>query len=226
MTITSERRGRKNGLTRDLLLETAGQVFATVGFEGASGRDICERAGANAAAISYYFGGIEALHEAVVEEAHTRLVGLYPVLDLVGSTGTAESRLTRLFQMLLETALDAGGGSGWPIKVLMREALGKSDHLDVLRQADLVPKLRVIRSLIAEFMDLPEDHSAATDACLAYLSVSVMLHMADHEAIERAFPLFRTGSNLTSKHFTEFMLGGIRQLSNFAKKQEEQLPVR
>lgn len=226
MTRPGEQRSKKTGPTRDLLLETAGQVFAAVGYEGASGRDICERAGANAAAISYYFGGIEALHEAVVEEAHTRLVGLYPVLDLVGGTGTVESRLTRLFQMLLETALDAGGGSGWPIKVLMREALGKSDHLDVLRQADLVPKLRVIRSLIAEFMDLPEDHSAATDACLAYLSVSVMLHMADHEAIERAFPLFGTGSNLTSKHFTEFMLGGIRQLSNFAKKQEEQLPVR
>lgn len=219
MTRAREQRSKKTGSTRDLLLETAGQVFAAVGFEGASGRDICERAGANPAAINYYFGGIEALHEAVVEEAHTRLVCLYPVLELVSSAGTAEYRLTRLFQMLLETALEVGGGSAWPIKVLMREALGRSDHLDALRQTDLVPKLRGIRSLIAEFMDLPEDHSAATDACLAYLSVSVMLHMADHEAIDRAFPLFQRGSSMISTHFTEFMLGGIRQLSNFAKKQ-------
>lgn len=215
-----ERRAKKTGSTRELLLETAGQVFAAVGFEGASGRDICERAGANPAAISYYFGGIEALHEAVVEEAHRRLVGLYPVLELVSSSGTAEERLTKLFQMLLETATDSAKGAAWPIKVLMREVLGKSEHLDVLRQADLVPKLRITRALIAEFMELPEDHSAATDACLAYLSVSVMLHMGDHEAIERAFPLFRAGGNLTSIHFTEFMLGGIKRLAAYAKLQE------
>lgn len=220
MSKTRDRRIRKSGSTRDALLETAGVVFAAVGFEGASGRDICERAGANPAAINYYFGGIEALHEAVVEEAHSRLVGLYPVLELVGSTGTAEYRLTKLFQMLLETALDAGGVGAWPIKVLMREALGKSDHLDVLRQTDLVPKLRIIRSLIAEFMELPEDHRAATDACLAYLSASVMLHMADHEAIESAFPLFQTGRDQIGTHFTEFMLGGIRRLSSFVKRQE------
>lgn len=216
-----ERRVKKAGSTRELLLETAGQVFASVGFEGASGRDICERAGANAAAISYYFGGIEALHEAVVEEAHTRLVGLYPVLELVSSSGTAEDRLTRLFQMLLETAMDSGEEGAWPIKVLMREVLGKSSHLDVLRQDNLVPKLRIIRALIAEFMELPEDHGAATDACLAYLSVSVMLHMGDHKAIESAFPLFRASGNLTSIHFTEFMLGGIKRLAAYAMTQDK-----
>ena len=223
MTRVRERRV-KSGATSNQLLETAGEIFAAVGFEGASGRDICERAGVNAAAINYYFGGIEGLHEAVVEEAHARLVGLNPVLEMVSSTGSAESRLTRLFQALLETAIDVGGGVAWPIKVITREALGKSDHLDVLRESDLVPKLRVIRSLVAEYMDIPEDHPAATDACLAYLSVSVMLHMADHQAIQRAFPSFETIALADSQivaHFTEFMLGGIKRLSEFSKEQGE-----
>ena len=217
------RRTIKSGPTRQALLETAGEVFAAVGFEGASGRDICERAGANVAAINYYFGGIEGLHEAVVEEAHARLVGLAPVLELVSSTGTAEWRLTRLFQLLLETSLDIAGSTAWPMKVLTRESLGKSDHLDVLRETDLVPKLRVVRRLIAEFMELPEDHGAATDACLAYLSASVMLHMADHQAIQRAFPSRRAGNLADSSivaHLTEFMLGGIKRLSEVIKLQE------
>ena len=134
-------RGRpiKNGQTRQLLLETAGEVFAAVGFDGASGRDICERAGVNVAAINYYFGGIEGLHEAVVEEAQARVVGLAPVLELVGSAGTAESRLIRLFQLLLETGLDSAGVTAWPMKVLAREALGKSDHLDTLRETASSP---------------------------------------------------------------------------------------
>ena len=218
----ARRRTIKSGPTRQALLETAGEVFAAVGFEGASGRDICERAGANVAAINYYFGGIEGLHEAVVEEAHARIVGLTPVFELVSSAGTAEWRLIRLFQLLLKTALDNGGVDAWPIKVLSREALGKSDHLDALRETDLVPKLRVVRGLIAEFMELPEDHGAATDACLAYLSISVMLHMADHQAIQRAFPSLRPGNLADSPivaHFTEFMLGGVKRLSEVSKRQ-------
>ncbi|RZF63444.1 DUF1956 domain-containing protein [Sphingomonas populi] len=221
-------RPKKDNPARQLLLETAGEVFAALGFEGASGRDICERAGVNAAAINYYFGGIEGLHAAVVEEAHARMVGLDPVLELVSSTGTAESRLIRLFQLLLETALDSAGLTAWPMKVLMREALGKSDHLDLLREADLVPKLRVIRGLVAEFMELPENDPAATDACLAYLSVSVMLHMADHQAIQRAFPSLRAGDLAESPivaHFTAFMLGGIERLSDIAKRNAVQPPI-
>ena len=216
-------RRAKNSPTRQTLLEKAGEVFAAVGFEGASGRDICERAGVNAAAINYYFGGIEGLHEAVVEEAHARMGGLAPVLELVDGDGTAEWRLTRLFQHLLETSLNVAGGTAWPIKILTRQALGKPDHLDMLREADLVPKLRVVRGLVAEFMELPEDHDAATDACLAYFSVSVMLYMADHEAIQRAFPSGRHGDLADSSivaYLTEFMLGGMKRLSEVAKSKE------
>lgn len=216
-------RGAKSGHTRQLLLETAGEVFAAVGFDGASGRDICERAGVNVAAINYYFGGIEGLHSAVVEEAHARMVGLAPMLEMISSDGTAESRLIKLFELLLETALVSEGVTAWPMKVLSREALGKSDHLDVLRETDLVPKLRVVRGLIAEFMGLPEDHDAATDGCLAYLSLSVMLHMTDHQAARRAFPSLRSGSLADSpivEHFTEFMLGGLERLSEVAKSRE------
>jgi len=37
--------------TREQLLETAGQVFSEKGFAGATGKEICERSGANATTL-------------------------------------------------------------------------------------------------------------------------------------------------------------------------------
>ena len=41
---------------RERILEAAGSVFAERGFEHATVRDICHQAGANGAAVNYYFG--------------------------------------------------------------------------------------------------------------------------------------------------------------------------
>src|SRR5215471_11522933 len=55
--------------TRQHLLEAAGHVFAEKGFERSTAKEISERAHTNTAAVNYYFGGIEGLYEAVLEEA-------------------------------------------------------------------------------------------------------------------------------------------------------------
>ena len=49
-------------LTKARLLEAAGEEFAEKGFELARVRAICERAGANLAAINYHFGDKEQLY--------------------------------------------------------------------------------------------------------------------------------------------------------------------
>jgi len=55
--------------TRAQLLEVAGQVFSEKGFAGATGKEICERSGANSAAVVYHFGGMDNLYRAVLQEA-------------------------------------------------------------------------------------------------------------------------------------------------------------
>ena len=52
--------------TRRQLLEAAGEVFAEAGFRDATVREICRRAGANIAAISYHFGDKEKLYAEVL----------------------------------------------------------------------------------------------------------------------------------------------------------------
>lgn len=53
---------------RSHILETARQLFASRGFEGASIRDIAEVAKVNISAISYYFGSKDKLLEALFDD--------------------------------------------------------------------------------------------------------------------------------------------------------------
>jgi len=52
--------------TRERLLDAAVELFARYGFKGASVRQICDRARANPAAISYHFGGKRQLYRAAL----------------------------------------------------------------------------------------------------------------------------------------------------------------
>ena len=60
--------------TREQIIETALNLFAEKGFEGASIRDIAEKASVNVAMVNYYFGSKEKLFETIVENhlLHTR----------------------------------------------------------------------------------------------------------------------------------------------------------
>jgi len=59
-------------VTREKLIEAAGEVFAEVGFHNATVRDICARGGTNIAAVNYYLG---------------EKLGLYSEVLHLGATG-------------------------------------------------------------------------------------------------------------------------------------------
>jgi AcrR family transcriptional regulator len=102
--------------TRRRILETALQVFATEGYEGASTRQLAERAGVNLPAIQYYFGSKEGLFRAVIEsiiertETHMEPLAAEVRAGLV-DPATPRQVLLELFCQMLESfvSLVTGG---------------------------------------------------------------------------------------------------------------------
>ena len=68
MKDVKRRKARQDGVeTREALLAAAREEFAEKGFEIASAREICRRAGANAALLSRYFGSKESIYRLVAK---------------------------------------------------------------------------------------------------------------------------------------------------------------
>jgi TetR/AcrR family transcriptional regulator, regulator of cefoperazone and chloramphenicol sensitivity len=102
--------------TRRRILETALEIFASEGYEGASTRHLAERAGVNLPAIQYYFGSKEGLYRAVIEsiiegtEAHMAPL-TSKVRQALADPGTTREQCLELLCAMLESflALVSGG---------------------------------------------------------------------------------------------------------------------
>src|SRR6202049_2648622 len=67
--VSRRRRLAASDPTREKLVEVAGRVFADRGYQAATVREICVRAGANVAAVNYHFGDKLGLYAEVLQES-------------------------------------------------------------------------------------------------------------------------------------------------------------
>jgi len=96
----SHQRGEE---TRSRILETALELFAASGFEGASTRTIAERAGVNLPAIQYYFGSKEGLYRAVIEQISQEMqAGVAPVAERIRTELAGQPSRRQLIGLLCD----------------------------------------------------------------------------------------------------------------------------
>lgn len=217
------RRSEDRQNTRAQLLEAAGHLFAQKGFDRATGKEICERAGTNSAAINYYFGGMEGLYAAVLEEANNRLVSLQTLTSTVAAAGDATAKL----QAIIELAVDKLTGpvsSSWVLGVIGRELVAPSPALDELRERQGVPKARILMSIVGELMGLPDDHPAVARGCLSIMAPCLMLLISDRLMLKRVFPALSLGRGdapALVRHMVEFALAGLAAVARDARQRGE-----
>jgi len=97
---------REHGQTRANLLEAACKIFAEKGFRDATNADICERAGANIAAINYHFHDKGTLYAEAWRLGFQRFREKYPFDGGVSATAPAVQRLRGYISSLVRAILD------------------------------------------------------------------------------------------------------------------------
>ena len=107
---------------RDELVEAAGELFAELGYRGASVARIAERAGVTPAMVRYYFGTKEGLLEAVLDRVFGRL------LERIGDLADEEasSREGSPIGAFIEIYLKAVTSEPWLAGFMVREVLSEA----------------------------------------------------------------------------------------------------
>jgi len=92
--------------TRDRLLASARKVFAEKGYHHATVAEICERAGANIAAVNYYFRSKETLYVEAWHSAFRRSITAHPPDGGVPPDAPPEARLRGRIRSLMHRVAD------------------------------------------------------------------------------------------------------------------------
>lgn len=158
--------------TRARILEEAGYLFAQQGFAETTSKAIAERAGADLASINYHFGNRSGLYQAVLAEAHRRVVSLADLSQLAERDLSPSDRLLALLEGIVGSVTAA---DGWHARVLAREFGSPSSHLQTLFHTEIAPKLSRVLDIISAITGLPKDDPAVLRCLLSVGAPCLML---------------------------------------------------
>ena len=200
--------------TEKRLLEAAGEIFAEYGYRAATIRQICEKAGANIAAVNYHFGDKDGLYMAVLRFVHQAHVKKYPP-NLGSSSGsTAEQRLRAYVQSLLCRIFEEGR-PGWHMKLMAREMMEPTRAFDTLVEEAARPLHQELASIIRELLGTRASDATVRLCTLSILGQGVYYHRA-RPVISRLYPRLRYGPEeieALAEHITQFSLLALQGMA-------------
>jgi TetR/AcrR family transcriptional regulator, regulator of cefoperazone and chloramphenicol sensitivity len=132
--------------TRQRLLDAAETIFAEKGYKAANIREICERAGANIAAVNYHFGGKEQLYVETVRHAYESMEQAAPMPDWPAEM-PVEQRLRDFIRTFLSRLL-LQPESACPMQLIMREVTEPTAACQEFVEGHVRPTFAMLMSIL------------------------------------------------------------------------------
>lgn len=208
--------------TREQLLDAAGEVFAEHGFRNATVREICQRAGANIAAINYHFGDKEALYTEVVRRCMRMARDKYPPTIGLSSRPTPEQKLRAFVRSFLLRIFDAGP-NGMRGRLILREMVDPTGALDVAVAEEVRPMAGYLMEIVREFLG---PRAGIDDVRLNGMSVVSQVLFYNHcrPLVVRLFPDLKFDAKVIEQladHITAFSVAGLKRAASVAGKRKK-----
>lgn len=133
--------------TRERLIAAAREVFSQCGFQAATVREICRRAGANVAAVNYHFGSKDGL---LAEALHFESLRLLQETN-ARAAACPEERLRLFVRDFLHLLLDECHSNS-PCRIMARELADPTPALDQIVREAIAPLHGYIGGLVREIV--------------------------------------------------------------------------
>ena len=193
--------------TKARLLESAGEEFAVKGFEGATVRAICDRAGTNLAAVNYHFGDKEQLYEQAVLHAHRCGPGMP---EEPGGEGMTPAEALRDYVAAFLSNVVALDRPTWHQTLMLREMVNPTRASEALVREAIRPRFERLSAIIRRLCPGADErrvHALAFSVvgqCLHYkLTRSISERLVGPEAFGRL------DLDYLTDHVTRFTLAAL-----------------
>ena len=202
--------------TSERLLKAANEIFAAKGFRDTLVAEICEHAGANIAAVNYYFHTKETLYVEAWRSAFERSLQVHPLDGGVPPDAPAEERLRGRIVSLMHRIADP---ETHEFQIAHKELANPTGLLaEVMRE--LIEPIRlgffvVVRELLGE--KAPESHVLLCEMSIMAQCLHILIH-EQHRKIgakgeqDPGPPPLDLDIDAIAQHVTSFSLAGIREI--------------
>jgi AcrR family transcriptional regulator len=213
-------------LTREKLIEAAGEVFAEAGFRDATVREICARAGANVAAVNYHFRDKLGLYSEVIKSA---IMAQQPVGQNSFEAHGADPRaaLSALVHQWMERVRD-GGKPAWFARIMAHEMTQPTPALDRVTEA-MQPNYLRLRTLVGKLIGRSAN-DARTRMCVHSVVGQILHYVQSRAMLARLWPDLNLDDakqrRAIADHIVEFSLAGLKAAHrSSAHKKRKQAPA-
>jgi len=208
--------------TRDRLLESAASTFAEKGYDDATVREICQKAGVNIAAVNYYFGDKERLYIETVKQAHRRQIDQFPLPQWPAEISPQEKLRGFIHTTISRMVVDPN--PQWHLQLMMREMLRPTAACHEFVQDFVRPHFELLLGILNELV--PAETPPRKRHLIAFSIIGQCLHYrlarpvvallvgADEDAAYSA--------DVLANHIADFSLAALA--ANMPRQISEALP--
>lgn len=192
--------------TYNRILEAAGELFASTGFAETTNKMVAARAEVDLASINYHFGSRNGLYEAVLVDAHRRLISVDGLRQLAAAGLSARDKLKLLIEGLVK---NAGTADGWHTTVLSREFLSPTSHLRALQKTEIPAKLPFVLDILSEITAIPPGDPALLRCLVSVLAPCAILLVVGPNVFSFADEIHRMPKKVLTEHLFCFAIAGL-----------------
>jgi TetR/AcrR family transcriptional regulator, regulator of cefoperazone and chloramphenicol sensitivity len=197
--------------TRHKLLDSAGEVFAESGYQAATVRAICARAGVNIALVNYHFGDkLELYTEVLRHSIGASENGI--IRKALASDAPPEEAFRDLIHAMLQRVCRADR-PGWQFRLMMHELAQPTPAMANVMDETMRPIYDRFRELIGTMLGLPPDDEK-TRLCTHSVIAQVVHYVHARKVVARLWPELELSPERIAQiaaHIADFSLAYLRK---------------